>query len=68
MNADAIRMLLAAVDTMQPATYADPHTRDIHLADLPALLGVSSQEAHLILDEAAIAGAFLASQALVLLL
>lgn len=35
MNADAIKMLLAAVDTMQPATYADPHARDIHLADLP---------------------------------
>lgn len=52
MRADAIRMLLAAVDTMQPATYLEPHARDIHPADLPALLGISSQEARLILEEA----------------
>ena len=52
MHADTIRMLLAAVDAMQPSTCSDPHARDIHLADLPALLGISPHEAQLILDEA----------------
>lgn len=56
MHADAIRMLLATVDTMQPTSYADPQSREIHPADLPALLGVSSQETQLILDEAVKAG------------
>lgn len=56
MRADAIRMLLATVDTMHSATYADPQSRKIHPTDLPALLGVSVQEAQLTLDEATNAG------------
>lgn len=56
MRADAIKLLLATVDTMQSATYADPHLREIHPVDLPTLLGISSQEVQLILGEAVAAG------------
>lgn len=52
MRNAAIAMLLDTVETMQPGSYVDPQFREIHPADLPALLGMSAKEAQLILGEA----------------